>query len=152
GAQLQAEVAHLALAALAVLAGTVGTAVHGAVRTAPDILAHAAVEFMLGALALRHQSYSNLLSPPLLAALQPGIAPHGPKPCAVAASPGCGTNRERRPWPLTGEKSTGACRMPAVAPGRRRAQMPPGAAPPPSFRPDWRTSSSTSRLVRCASS
>src|SRR5690606_13408294 len=57
GAQLQAEVAHLALAALAVLAGTVGTAVHGAVRTAPDILAHAAVEFMLGALALRHQSY-----------------------------------------------------------------------------------------------
>src|SRR5690606_22068383 len=59
GTQLQAIVAHLALAALAVLARTVRTAVHRGRRTAPDVLAHAAVEFMLGALALRHASYPS---------------------------------------------------------------------------------------------
>src|SRR5690606_4004750 len=62
--QLQAIVAHLALAALAVLARAIGPAVHRGRRAAPDVLAHAAVEFMLGALALRHASYSNLLALP----------------------------------------------------------------------------------------
>src|SRR5262249_8631673 len=40
GAQLHAEIGNLALAALAVLAGAVFPAVHGALRAAPDILAH----------------------------------------------------------------------------------------------------------------
>src|SRR5690606_29310542 len=48
GAELQAEVRHLALAALAVLAGAVFALVHGALRAAPDVLAHAAVELVLG--------------------------------------------------------------------------------------------------------
>src|SRR5690606_20198818 len=60
GTQLQAIVAHLALAALAVLTRAVRAAVHRGRRTAPDVLAHAAVEFMLGALALRHASYPSI--------------------------------------------------------------------------------------------
>ena len=43
GAQLHAEVRHLALAALAVLAGAVFALVDRGLRTAPDIFAHAAV-------------------------------------------------------------------------------------------------------------
>ena len=54
GAQLDAEVRHLALAALAVLAGAVFALVHRGLGTAPDVLAHAAVELVLGAGALRH--------------------------------------------------------------------------------------------------
>jgi len=47
GAQLNAIVGHLALAALAVLAGAIFTLVDRALRAAPDVLAHAAVEFVL---------------------------------------------------------------------------------------------------------
>src|SRR5690606_19607603 len=54
GAQLDAVVRNLALAALAVLAGAVAAAVDRAFRTAPDVLAHAAIDLVLGALALRH--------------------------------------------------------------------------------------------------
>ena len=52
GAQLNAIVRQLALAALPVLAGAIGTAVDGALRAAPDVFAHAAVKFVLGAFAL----------------------------------------------------------------------------------------------------
>jgi hypothetical protein len=55
GAQLHAEVGELALAALAVLAGAVFTAVDRGLRTAPDILAHAAVDFVLRRCALAHR-------------------------------------------------------------------------------------------------
>ena len=41
-------------AALAVLAGAVGTLVHRRLRPAPDVLAHTAVDFILGAMALGH--------------------------------------------------------------------------------------------------
>src|SRR5204863_10106616 len=44
GPQLHAEVGELALAALAVLAGAVFAAAHRALRAAPAILAHAAVD------------------------------------------------------------------------------------------------------------
>ena len=54
GAKLQAEVGHLALAALAVLAGAIFAAVDRALGTSEDVLAHAAVELILGAAALRH--------------------------------------------------------------------------------------------------
>ena len=54
GAQLNAEIADLALAALAVLAGAIFAAVDRALRTSEDILAHAAVELVFGAGALRH--------------------------------------------------------------------------------------------------
>src|SRR3569623_1379184 len=56
GAQLDAEVRHLALAALAVLAGTIFTLVHRGLGTTPDVLAHAAIELVLGAGALRHRN------------------------------------------------------------------------------------------------
>ena len=55
GAQLDAIVGHLALAALAVLTGTIFALVDRRFGTAPDILAHATVEFILGACALRHR-------------------------------------------------------------------------------------------------
>src|SRR3974390_2544156 len=44
GAELAAEVGDLPLAARAVLAGPVLPAVHGALRAAPDILAHTAID------------------------------------------------------------------------------------------------------------
>ena len=55
GAELHAEVGQLALAALAVLAGAVFTAVHGALRAAPDILAHTAIDLVLRFTALSHR-------------------------------------------------------------------------------------------------
>src|SRR3546814_4511825 len=53
GAELDAEIRHLALAALTVLAGAIFAAVDRALRAAPDVFTHPAVEFILGALALR---------------------------------------------------------------------------------------------------
>src|SRR5262249_38088057 len=55
GAQLHAVVGDLAFAALAVLAGTVFAAVDGALRAAPHILAHAAVDLLLRLVALGHR-------------------------------------------------------------------------------------------------
>ncbi len=55
GAKLHAEVGELALAALAVLAGAVFTAVDGALRAAPDILAHTAIDLVLRLTALGHR-------------------------------------------------------------------------------------------------
>src|SRR5438552_134303 len=55
GAELHAEVGQLALAALAVLAGTVFRAVHGALRAAPDILAHTAIDLVFRLTALGHR-------------------------------------------------------------------------------------------------
>ena len=55
GAQLHAEVGELALAALAVLAGAVFPAVHGALRAAPDILAHTAIDLVFRLTALCHR-------------------------------------------------------------------------------------------------
>ncbi|OIQ65882.1 hypothetical protein GALL_525560 [mine drainage metagenome] len=55
GAQLHAEVGELAFAALAVLAGAVFPAVHGALRAAPDILAHTAIDLVFRLTALCHR-------------------------------------------------------------------------------------------------
>jgi hypothetical protein len=55
GAQLHAEVGEFTLAALAVLAGAVFPAVHGALRAAPDILAHAAIDLVFRLTALCHR-------------------------------------------------------------------------------------------------
>src|SRR5690606_5464173 len=55
GAQLHAEVGHLALAALAVLAGAVFALVDRALGTTPDIFAHTAVDFILGFCTLCHR-------------------------------------------------------------------------------------------------
>ena len=55
GAQLHAEVGELALAALAVLAGAVFPAVHRALRAAPDILAHTAIDLVFRLTALSHR-------------------------------------------------------------------------------------------------
>ena len=55
GAQLHAEVGELALAALAMLAGAVFPAVHRALRAAPDILAHTAIDLVFRLTALCHR-------------------------------------------------------------------------------------------------
>src|SRR5262249_36533090 len=55
GAQLHAVVGEFSLAALAVLAGTVFAVVDRALRAAPDILAHAAIDLVLRLMALRHR-------------------------------------------------------------------------------------------------
>src|SRR5262249_38801631 len=55
GAQLHAVVGELALSPLAVLAGSVFAAVHGALRAAPDVLAHAAIDLVLRLTALGHR-------------------------------------------------------------------------------------------------
>src|SRR5580700_1447424 len=55
GAELHAEIGELALAALAVLAGTVFPAVHRALRATPDILAHTAIDLVLRLTALSHR-------------------------------------------------------------------------------------------------
>src|SRR5690606_2478727 len=53
-AKLKAEVRNLAFAALAMLARAIFAAIDGALWATEDILAHAAIEFILGAAALRH--------------------------------------------------------------------------------------------------
>ena len=55
GLELHAVVGELALAALAVLAGAVFALVDGALRAAPDILAHTAVDLVLRLVALGHR-------------------------------------------------------------------------------------------------
>src|SRR5690606_16378456 len=54
GLQLQAEVRNLGLAALAVLAGAVGTLVDRGLRAAPQVFTHGPVDLVLGAVALGH--------------------------------------------------------------------------------------------------
>ncbi len=61
GAELHAEVGELALAALAVLAGAVFALVHGALRAAPDVLAHTAVELVFRLTALCHRVLVKIL-------------------------------------------------------------------------------------------
>src|SRR5206468_3397991 len=82
GAQLDAEVGYLALAALAVLAGAIFAAIDRALGPSEDVLAHAAVELVFGAGALRHVAFSNLLSKCARTA-PPDLASD-----AIAASPG----------------------------------------------------------------
>ena len=55
GAQLYAEVGKLALAALAVLAGTVFTFVDRGLRAAPDVFAETAVDLVFRGFALAHR-------------------------------------------------------------------------------------------------
>src|SRR6185312_7098271 len=55
GAELDAEVRQLALAALAVLAGAVFTLVDRGFRAAPDILAKPAIKFVFCRFALAHR-------------------------------------------------------------------------------------------------
>ena len=59
GAQLQTKVAELALAALAMLAGAIVTAVDRGFRTTPNVFAHPAVEFVLGRGAFCHRLISS---------------------------------------------------------------------------------------------
>ena len=61
GAKLDSVVADLALAALTMLARAIFAPVHGALRPSEDVLAHAAVELVFGAGALRHVTFSNAL-------------------------------------------------------------------------------------------
>jgi hypothetical protein len=60
GAELLAEVRKLRDAALAVLAGTALALVERALRPAPDVLCQAAVDLVLGAMALGHASLTSI--------------------------------------------------------------------------------------------
>src|SRR3546814_193603 len=95
GAQLNAEIADLALAALAVLAGAIRTLVDRRIGPTPDVFAHPAVELVLGAVALRHVSHPSICWTAPVAAFQPGIAPQEQISCAATASPGYGANTRR---------------------------------------------------------
>src|SRR5262249_37192399 len=55
GLELHAVVGELGFAALAVLAGAVFALIDGALRAAPDILAHTAVDLVLRLVALGHR-------------------------------------------------------------------------------------------------
>src|SRR5439155_2830686 len=74
GAQLHAEVGELALAALAVLAGTVFPAVHGALRASPDVLAHTAIDLVFRLTALSHRVLFRFLGLRRRALLCTGIS------------------------------------------------------------------------------
>ena len=58
GFELGAEIGRLALAALAMLARPIFTLVEGTARTAPDVLAHPAIDLIFRFRALRHR-YSS---------------------------------------------------------------------------------------------
>ena len=92
GLELDAEVRNLALAALAVLAGAIFALVDRGLRAAPDVLAHAAIELVLGAGALRHDISFNCVS----VDVDPGAALLDPieGDGRATASPGCGANCE----------------------------------------------------------
>src|SRR5690606_41697971 len=55
GAQLDTVIGQLALAALAVLAGTIGAGVERALGTAPDVFAETTIDFMLLCMTFRHR-------------------------------------------------------------------------------------------------
>ena len=80
GAQLETEVRQLALAALAVLAGAVFTAVDRGLRTAPDVLAQPAVELVFCRMALAHRISFQKVMPAACGNEQketrPPLAPH----------------------------------------------------------------------------
>src|SRR5690242_13053050 len=77
GLELHAVVGELALAPLAVLAGAVLTPVHRALRSSPDVLAHPAVDLVLGFHALGHSRPRLSL---LLLRIAPSSVPAGPEP------------------------------------------------------------------------
>src|SRR5262249_22631565 len=83
GAQLHAVVGELALAALAVLAGTIFAAVDGALRAAPDVLAHTAVDLVFRLVALGHRVLLSCLLEDR-ALLCPGL----PEPTGLGRSGG----------------------------------------------------------------
>src|SRR3546814_14451765 len=88
----------LALAALSVLAGAVFALVDRALRATPDVFAHAAVELVLGACALRHDLSFNLLCSHVRSFLaeEPGLSldPHrrALRPVRPPLHQGCGAN------------------------------------------------------------
>src|SRR6478735_7707778 len=77
GLELHAVVGELALAPLAVLAGPVLTPVHRALRSSPDVLAHPAVDLVLGFHALGHSRPRLSL---LLLRIAPSSVPAWPEP------------------------------------------------------------------------
>src|SRR3546814_11642460 len=96
GAQLVAEVGQLALAALSVLAETIFALVDRALRATEDVLAHAAVELVFGAAALRHEIT------PICCFQDPGTAPSDRASNAASAS----RSEERR----VGKECVSTCR------------------------------------------
>src|SRR5262249_51874452 len=77
GLEVYAVVGEFALAPLAVLAGAILTPVHRAFRSPPDVLAHSAVDLVLGFHALGHSRPRLSL---LLLRIAPSSVPAGPEP------------------------------------------------------------------------
>src|SRR6266576_3867744 len=82
GAQLHAVVGELALAALAVLARTIFAAVDGALRAAPDVLPHTAVDLVFRLVALGHRVLLCLFEDRAL------LCPGPPEPTGLGRSGG----------------------------------------------------------------
>src|SRR5262245_19073222 len=131
GAQLHAVVGELALAALAVLAGSVFPAVDGALGAAPHVLAHAAVDLVLRLVALGHRVL--MLRCLVLSRIAPSSAPGFPGPTGPARSAG----RDR------GSRNSARARKPAsraVSSGKAgSSQTRLAAARPPPVRRRFRS-------------
>ena len=107
GAQLQAEVAHLALAALAVLAGAVGAAVHRGLAGGPRCSRPCGGRVCAWRSCASTCVVLQFAVAAPVAALQPGLAPHGP--CCHARPPlhrGAGPIAKGAPIPARPRKST----------------------------------------------
>src|SRR5262249_4021234 len=59
GLQLRAKIRQLLGAALSMLTWPVGPLVHGALGSAPEVLAHPAIEFVFGSRALAHSASNS---------------------------------------------------------------------------------------------
>ena len=137
--ELGAEVGRLALAALSVLARAVFTLVEGAAGTAPDVLAHAAIDFVLGFCALRHRGSScgaiGFIEERALLCAHSGADRLEPSKARAAGA----SNDKRalssraRSCGASPRASSGGCQFGArwrPAPGRRRRRRPCRRTPP----------------------
>ncbi len=138
GLELGAEVGRLALAALAMLAGAVLALVERAPGTAPDVLAHAAIDLILGLCALRHRGSSvaiRLVSrgtrPPLRPPGRRQVeAEQGPRPWVRQTESALSRTESALAAPLVGDRLVcvnGHAGFPGEPPGARSPGM--GYAP-----------------------
>src|SRR6201991_1327897 len=130
GAQLHAEVGELALAALAVLAGAVFPAVHRALRAAPDILAHTAIDLVFRLTALSHRVLFAYLSveetrPPVRREF-PGADKPNPQ-----SLKGRATGRETQRGPKTAREQEGSREKPLLCQMKAPVISGVAAAPKP---------------------
>ena len=147
GLELHAVVGELGLAALAVLAGAVFALVDGALRAAPDILAHAAVDLVLRLVALGHR----VLIVDQVLRIAPSFVPDLPEPTGFEPKrksvngKTAGRETPRGPNGPRDGRFLGAigrgCQTPAVerASRRGRSRQAPPPRPADGVRPEVKT-------------